>query len=514
MLNKLGVVALPVLLIAFIMSSTSLAWEGYNGYEGGISSGYKEGQKVLTMDYKEVCFITGEPIILKGDLTIKKSLKQDTIASTYTYKLSNDDSSVTLTRVLLFNTELTKKDNGQTIEETTLNSKSKPVEVIKIDSDTYTLKSYDYTRTKIIDPKPAIDYYRGNLRGLKTYQIGTNGSDGSVTIEMTGDTYGYDQFWGTSEVQELKYYVDIVRKQDKSEYKWGGNADIVIASNMNKSFEYYNNEPDQISFDGGYILTQDNASVMKYDAKFPEIDQNGIPTNNIVEYSDSMEIDGFPIQTMLGVPNLNHLRGYWYENDVKILYSLNVLKEDSTEFNPQQYITRAEFASAIAEAAKQAPTDPYLSSKTTTTRTSSRRNQVVEVSPFIDVAVSDRYYSQIKAAYQRGLIAGRGEDKFSPDEYLTVADALTVFVRALGLEGLAPNPVAVTTFKDNDKIPGYARNAAYVSQRIGLIKGDDKGYLYPNDNLTKARAAALINRFINYMREGIIKDYRERALNF
>jgi hypothetical protein len=88
---------------------------------------------------------------------------------------------------------------------------------------------------------------------------------------------------------------------------------------------------------------------------------------------------------------------------------------------------------------------------------------------------------------------------------LTLAEAVTVFIRALGLETMAPKFGAVTTFRDNDDIPAYAKNAVRVAEQIGLVRGDEKGYLNPNSKLTNARAAALLNRFIDYMRDGIRK---------
>jgi N-acetylmuramoyl-L-alanine amidase len=63
------------------------ARHGDSGYEGGISSGIIEGK--TTLDYKEVSFITGKPVELEGTLTIRKSSRNDTITTTYTYNLQN-----------------------------------------------------------------------------------------------------------------------------------------------------------------------------------------------------------------------------------------------------------------------------------------------------------------------------------------------------------------------------------------------------------------------------------------
>jgi len=66
-----------------------------------------------------VCFITGEPIVFEGTLTIRKTLRQDkttgknVITANYTYNLRNLEKDATLTRVLSYTTTLTEKENGQ-----------------------------------------------------------------------------------------------------------------------------------------------------------------------------------------------------------------------------------------------------------------------------------------------------------------------------------------------------------------------------------------------------------------
>ena len=68
--------------------------------------------------------------------------------------------------------------------------------------------------------------------------------------------------------------------------------------------------------------------------------------------------------------------------------------------------------------------------------------------------------------------------------------------------------------KITSDIPKYARNSVYVAQKIGLIIGDERGYLKPMEYITKGRAAVIINKYINYMREDLKKDYRERIINY
>jgi len=512
MSKMLKIMSMVVIIVLGVFNIEVYAGYGDNGLEGGISSGEVEGK--TTYDYKEVVFLTGEPIVFSGTLTIKKTSKKDsttgkqTITSTYTYKLSNDEVSGTLTKSVSYNTVITEKENGQKIEETSLNGKYS--EVIKIDGITYNLKNYDFTKTNITDSKPAIDYMAGNLWGRKSYSIGTD--EGSVTVDVIGDFYGYNQYWGSAETQILEYMIQSERNKGDVVDKWGGTATVRLSSSTTKQIKYVENEPETISFEGGFVQTQYNNSILQYSSSLPEFDSKGISTDRLVEKSDSLKIESFPVKTRLLVPSMNHLKGHWAENDIKALYSLEVFRDDSQKFNPQDVMTRAEFADAIVLALKEVPQDTASNTTRTTRTTKSKKEELI--SPFVDVAVDSKYFENINNAYKRGMISGRGNGRFAPDEYLTMADAITIIIRALGLESLAPSGGVATYFVDDADIPSYARNYIYVAQRIGLVQGDERGYLKPGEYITKARAAVIINKVINYMADDLKKDYRERIVNY
>lgn len=520
MKKSLRLLICVIVISTICLPFTAYAWEGDCGYEGGISSGEAPGK--TSYDYKEMCFVSGEPIVMSGTLTLKKSLKQDTIASTYTFNLSNIDKSATLTRTLDFNTKVTVKDNGQKVEETSLGKKV--TEVIKIGSVTYTMKNYDFTRSSLVDPKPGINYYAGNTWGKKNFQVGAAANGSTITVEGTGNFYGYEQYWGNTEVQTINYVIKSEQKptqstgtttsttSTQSADKWGGTAAVSLSYSSTKKLRFVSNEPDQISFDGGYVQSQNNQAVLEYSSRLPEFDSKNVSTDNMLSSQDRLSTETFPSQTRLPVADIKQVRGHWAENDIKVLYALEVFKGNESIFDPDQFMSRAEFVKALVQAAKEVPTDPAFLSKTTA-KTSSK-NVKQTLLPFNDISKDNIYYLDVETAFKRGLIAGKGGSSFRPNDTLTVAEALTTFIRSLGLESLAPNPGAVTTFKDNDKIPEYARNSAFVAERIGLVQGDEKGNLKPNDELTKGRAAAFINRFINYMRDGIKKDYNERIVNY
>lgn len=509
-------------ILILIIILTGIPWPirvsarmGECGYDGGISSKQASyaNQRRLTYNYREVCFITGEPIVFEGILTIEKSLKNDQLTTRYRYALNNTEKSATLDRNLEFRTTLSKKENGQTIEETVL--ARMPQETISIGDVTYTANEYEFTRTNIIDPKPAVNYYSGNVRSSKVYEIG--GAAGTVKVETTGSFYGYEQYWGCTETQVLNVVIECENMVGGKIDKWGGTANIKLSSSDIKQLKYEENELYLISFQGGFILSEYSSSILEYVSRLPEFDKNGVSTDNIITTQKSLKLESFPSEARLPVPDIRHLRGHWAEKDVKLLYSLDLFNGNSLMFEPEQLITRAEFTAAMVQAAKEVPADPALASKTSSNRTTrtQRNSKNTKVEPsFKDVLTDNIYFASIEDAYKRGLIAGKSNGMFYPGHSITVAEAVTIFIRALGLESLSPGTYAVTSFRDDNMIPNFAREAVYVAQKIGLVRGDDKGYLRPNESLTKARAAAMINRFLEYMRDGMRKDYRDGIVNY
>lgn len=504
-----------LLLVLLLFPGSVYAREGICGYEGGVSSGEAAGTpgKALTLDYQEVSFISGEPVVFKGTMIIKKSQKQGKTTATYTYTLKNTEKSATLSRTLVFDTVSTTQSNGQISESTTLTSAR---ETIKIGSTTYNLtntNNYQYARSNLVDPKPAVSYHQGSIWSRKVYTVGAAADGNTVTVECTGSFYGYDQYWGNAESLALDYDITSEIKGKDGMDSWGGTAAVSISSSSTEQLEYQKNLPDQISFDGSYVQSRKNSNILEYTAIMPEFDSKGLATKHTMTYKDSLDIETFPGQKRLPTASPTNIRGHWAENEIRIMFGLEVFKGDAKNFNPDHYMTRAEFAAAMVQIVKDVPKDPALAVKTAATYGRSRTNAPV-VSPFDDVSIDSIYFNQIKSAFDRKLIDGRGNNRYEPNGTITQADAITTFIRALGFEDLAPAPIAVTGFRDNDLIPVYARNSSYVAQKIGLLPSDSKGNMNPTKKLTKADGAVLLNNLIKYLQDGIRKDYAERFVNY
>lgn len=499
------------ILLAVILLSpvTASAVEGSMGYEGGISvEDTIEKGKYL---YSEMLFITGEPVLLTGELTIKKSDKNDIVTSTYTYKLENTDNNITMNRVVIYTTTRETKINGQIIETTKLSRV--PTEVISIGGTTYRLNSASYTQSMITDPKAAINYHTGEFSEKKVYTTGTGSADpDTVTVTISGRTYAYDQYWSSTETQKLIITVESEKKSQDAPSKWGGSAEITVSSATQRQIDYIENEPYHISFNGGYVQKVWKGSTLDYNARFPEFDKNGLPTDYLKTYNDTHSLST-PIElSRLMVPDIKHLNGYWAEEPISILLGLEIIPGTGENYKTGRFITRREFVALLVNAIKEIPSDPDVRTTISARKTTSKK--APEISPFRDISPGDLYYEEIKTAYQKGITSGNGNGNFGPNLYITRAEAIKMIVSALGLENLAPFPAASTPFTDNDIIPAYARNAVTVANTLGIVEPDQLGAFNPNKRLTNEDAAILIYDLITYMGDELIKDYRDRIMEY
>ena len=62
------------------------------------------------------------------------------------------------------------------------------------------------------------------------------------------------------------------------------------------------------------------------------------------------------------------------------------------------------------------------------------------------------------------------------------------------LEGIEHKELS---FKDSSDVSSYAIYAISVLNKLGVISGDDKGYLMPLSNATRAEAAVMINKVLS-----------------
>ncbi len=150
-------------------------------------------------------------------------------------------------------------------------------------------------------------------------------------------------------------------------------------------------------------------------------------------------------------------------------------------FVPAGNVTRAEFAKLIVKT---------FGLESTTAKEA-----------FTDVNVGDWYQPYVAAAAEAGLIDGRAEGIFAPNETITRAELATIASRALtkvkSYKAVETVDTALAAFTDADQVNTSLKAGVAFAAEQALVVGQDAGKFNPNAATTRAEAAVVIYRLLN-----------------
>lgn len=499
---KRTAIFITYILIFTILIDPLQAFATPTDFAGGVNNEYM---------YEEMVFITGKPLKFQGTVSINQSERNDTKTVSYRFDLEapDEEAKTSLKRTITYVTTYDRNnEKGQAIAKTSVTRYS---ETIRVDNDQYTLDDYQFSKSDIIDERPASDFYSGNFKGRKRYVI--NRTEGEVVVDISGGDVGYENFWGSTETQLIdynissrRYLIDPDDETEKDLVTWEGSVRVQVSDSLTKSLKYSDNEAVLSSFNGGYIRTTDQEQVSEYEYDLPRMD--GPEPRGTKRNKDDVTLSAkmVPKVERLIVPKFRDIESHWAQDYIGRLYSLDVFEGGSTFFVPEAPMTRAEFTRAVIRACNIRTTTGTQKSPVT------RRKQPQEVSPFKDVPTTDPDYQYIKEGLAKGIISGESKDLFKPKNPLTRAQAITILIRALGFTNKAPSPGYQTSFSDDDKIPYWAKDSIYVAREINIIEGDTYNRFNPNKVMTRAEASSMLVRFLEFLQKDLQKDYRENIM--
>lgn len=457
-------------------------------YEPAITQ-YVAGNKELNC--KEIIFISGKPVELEGTVSISESNKGESATESYTYSLS-DKNGNTLSRDLEFEITFSEKSNGQISKVWSLTDFS---ESIVIDSTTYTLEKYDYSKTRLDDVKPVGTYFAGNINVNKIYSDGSE--NGEIRLRGTGNLYGYETSWANNETVNMTYTISVTPDEGKG---WSGKYRTTTSDTDKKNIIYIENRPTEISFDGGFMTSENNISTLRYYSELPEFYETKM-LNYIVTDEGALKYESFPVETRLANYSLPGIKGHWGEKAIRQAFALEYMDEWKNNTTPNSGVTRGEFAKIISLALKI-----DMGEKNKATANSKVEDTEKKVA-YKDVPESNEYYKYIMALTEKGVVKGTGNSRFQPNAIISRAEAITMIINALGFEEKAPEPLPLLSFNDNADIPKWSEKYFYMANKIGLINGDEHGNAMPLKALTKAEIATITNNMIKYLIEELGEEY-------
>lgn len=486
-------------IIFIIANMLLLAVYATPGYEPGISGDITTNKDEYK--YSETVFLSGEPVRMEGTVEIKESSNGG--KTTVEYTLTNTAKKATLDRKVIFqNTSSSDATGKQTTYSTTLDPKYS--EEIKIGSNTYELSEYLFSRSGSKDDRDIIKYLNSDWNGRKVYSV--NDGKGEVVVDITSHQYGYDNYWSSTETAVIKHVLTYKYKKSSNSAAFSedyGSVEYALSNSSLKTIQYVASGPLDMSYAGGYILKDSQENVVSYIYDIPKL-SGVVPTSSRNKGKDSYQLDTVPVQTRLLSNNIKDIySSYWAAEDIKKVTALGIIDMSGIDyFRPLSFVSRGEFAKAVIKVSDMGGTAIKK------TKYSSFEQY------YTDVDRNNPYYEYINRIANSGVMEGTSKNRFSPDEYLTKAQAAAIIVRAMGLEDSSSESSMTTSFKDDSSIQPWAKKSINIAHRMGIITGNENNEIQPEKVLTRAECATMINRFIRYLQYDIRQGYREDMINF
>ena len=110
-------------------------------------------------------------------------------------------------------------------------------------------------------------------------------------------------------------------------------------------------------------------------------------------------------------------------------------------------------------------------------------------SSFKDVKDDAYYYDAVHALYERGVVSGKGDGKFAPNDYVTRGQAAKMIAKALQIEALEDG----AAFRDVPATNSFYPYIAALTE-FGILSGYTDGTFRPNDYMTRQQMAKVIAR--------------------
>lgn len=191
----------------------------------------------------------------------------------------------------------------------------------------------------------------------------------------------------------------------------------------------------------------------------------------------------------------NDFLGHWAEDTIVDAMIAGIV-DNTAKFNPEQEITRAQFAKMVCEANNIKPIKYNQDNKE-------------KFDKFTDVSVAEWYAGYVAAIYETGLMKGDGNGTFRPEDKISRQE-VAVVLATLENNGVSVEEVTTdvngnrvhkdtkTNFVDDSEIALWADESVEHLRNKGFAKGyavsGGKFEYRPVNNMSRAEALTMITR--------------------
>lgn len=170
--------------------------------------------------------------------------------------------------------------------------------------------------------------------------------------------------------------------------------------------------------------------------------------------------------------------GFWAKNSIEAMAAKGIIGgKGAGMYDPEGKVTRAEFAKLITIALGIVDENAKAD--------------------FPDVSDSAWYSTYVASAKNAGIIKGRPDGTFAPNDTISRQDMAVMIANALK-ESAPANMDKYVAFTDKNAISDYAMSSVAISAKSEILTGKPGNKMDPKGTATRAEAATIIYRLFNY----------------
>ncbi|MFD0682191.1 MULTISPECIES: S-layer homology domain-containing protein [unclassified Paenibacillus] len=175
------------------------------------------------------------------------------------------------------------------------------------------------------------------------------------------------------------------------------------------------------------------------------------------------------------------VKTHWAKDEIERMANKYIVQGVSKdEFQPDQAVTRAEFAALIARSMGLKPI------------TSSQNK-------FNDVRSGDWFEGQVYAAAEVGIVSGYDDQTFRPNQKISRQEMAVMIYRAMKFTGFDNKSQAGSnvTFTDENLFENWAKEAISVMANKKIVEGVASGKYDPTATATRAQSSVILSRMLS-----------------
>ncbi len=307
--------------------------------------------------------------------------------------------------------------------------------------------------------------------GLVTFR-GTGGVKVNVTGERYSKTFNFETYESPDEVRILDEATgSVVSELTVPE---GGMANFSLEAGAYVNNIRLNAYPSLFRWEtvGGMASVDEDGTVSVKD------DGTGDGAVRVTAGGMTKEI---PIR-VIPKPAFEDTKSHWAKETIEKMAAEGVIngfyENGVNVFRPDSNITRIQFAALVSKAMGISETDYAFAELEFT--------DADKIQPWA--------VGYVKAMSKLGYISGRSDDDgktvyFDPESTITRAESFTIIGRILGVKGDSK-----LGFEDREQVPEWAKPAVASLTNSGVIQGFEDNTIRPNNPITRAESAILIDK--------------------